>query len=160
MSPCRLTRTCLRTAIAAGVKTPVARVVILAALLVGWPGHVLANTCRNAANQLTQYISQVNQVAYWEQSQGIPMKCGWNPMCMQTMMQQLQYWYAQQANFVNGMYVQLARRCNTQPGRIDRGDPRTEVEDITIGLEDVATKGKDKQVRITIPSTPEGFQPR
>lgn len=159
MSPCRLTSTCLRTAIAAGVKTPVVRVVILAALLVGWPGHVLANTCRNAANQLTQYISQVNQVAYWEQSQGIPMKCGWNPMCMQPMMQQLQYWYAQQANFVNGTYMQLARRCNTQPGQIDHGDPRTEVEDITIGLEDVATKGKDKQVRITIPSTPEGFQP-
>ena len=150
MSPCRLTSTCLRTAIAAGVKTPVARVVILAVLLVGWPGHVLANTCRNAANQLTQYISQVNQVAYWEQSQGIPMKCGWNPMCMQPMMQQLQYWYAQQVNFVNGTYMQLAPRCNTQ----------AEVEDITIGLGDVATKGKDKQVRITIPSTPEGFQPR
>lgn len=160
MSPCRLTGTCRPAAIAAGVKTSVVRMVILAALLVGWPGYVLANTCRNAANQLAQYISQVNQVVYWERSQGIPMKCGWNPMCMQSMMQQLQYWYAQQANFVNGTYMQLAQRCNTQPGRIDRGDPQKEVEDITIGLEDVAINGKDKQVRITIPSTPEGFQSR
>ena len=40
MSPCRLTGTCLPAAIAAGVKTSAARVVILAALLVGWPGHV------------------------------------------------------------------------------------------------------------------------
>lgn len=160
MSPCRLTGTCLPAAIAAGVKTPAARVVILVALLVGWPGHVLANTCRNAANQLAQYISQVNQVVYWERSQGIPMKCGWNPMCVQLGLQQLQVWYAQQTNFMNGTYMQLAEECNTQPGRIDHGDPQREVEDITIGLEDVATKGKDKQVRITIPSTPEGFQSR
>lgn len=133
-------------------KAPVARAVVLAALLLAWPGYALANTCGNAAFQLTQYAAQVNQIANWEQSQGIPMRCIGNLMCMQVMQQQLQSWYIQQSNFVNMTYMQLARACNNTrvpPGQIDLSNS----EEITVDKE-------DKDVAIKVPSTPQGFQPR
>ena len=67
-------------------KTPVARALVLAALLLAWPGYALANTCGNGAFQLMQYAAQVNQIAQWEQTQGIPMRCFGNPICVQAML--------------------------------------------------------------------------
>lgn len=74
-------------------------------------------------------------------------------MCMQGMLQQLHFWYAQQANFVNMKYSQFARACaNIQsPGQIDPRNPR-ELEEITVD-------DQDRNVRIRVPSNPEGFQP-
>ena len=133
-------------------KTPVARALVLAALLLAWPGYALANTCGNAVFQLTQYAAQVNQIANWEQSQGIPMKCVGNPMCVQVMLQQLKAWYAQQSNFVNMTYMQIAQACTntrTRPDPIDLSNP----EEITVDNE-------DRETVIKVPSTPEGFQPQ
>lgn len=136
-------------------KVPVMRAVVLAAFLsLAWPGYVLANTCGNAAFQLTQYAAQVNQIAQWEQAQGIPMRCGGNPMCIQVGLQQLQNWYIQQSSIVNRTYMQLAQSCNTlpghtRPGPIDLKKP-----------EEIIIDDENKEVVIKVPSTPEGFQSR
>lgn len=126
---------------------------VLVALLLAWPSYALSNTCGNVASQLTQYVAQINQIANWEANQGISGRCGWNQMCMQGMLQQLHFWYAQQANFVNMKYSQFARACaNIQsPGQIDPRNPR-ELEEITVD-------DQDRNVRIRVPSNPEGFQP-
>ena len=135
----------------------------LLAFLLTWPGYALANTCWNAANQLTQYIAQVNQVANWEQSQGIRMRCFGNTMCMQGGLNQLQYWYAQQSNFVNMTYMQLVQACSTPitppPPPPPPPPPRKKMENIVIGLNDIAKNGQNKNTTVTIPLTPEGFKP-
>ena len=127
---------------------------VLAAVLQAWPGYAYSNTCGNAAFQLTQYVAQVNQIANWEASQGIPMKCGWNQMCVQALLQQLNFWYYQQSNFVNMQYAQIARQCSGSPypSQIDPRNPGR--------LEELEIDDEDRTVAIKIPGTPEGFQPQ
>lgn len=121
-------------------------------------------SCGIAQQQLQGYVSQVNQVANWEYMQGIPMRCGYNGQCAQWWLSQLNMWYAQQAQLVNGWYQQIAMQCAGQssPGQIAQND-----EDLGGGepidegaIEDMDIDDEDKTVRIKIPSNPKGFKPR
>lgn len=121
-------------------------------------------SCGMAQQQLQGYVSQVNQVANWEYVQGIPMRCGYNGQCTQWWLYQLNMWYAQQSQLVNGWYQQIATQCAGQsnPGEIaqtdddlDGGEPINES-----AIEDMDIDDEDKSVRIRIPSNPKGFKPR
>ena len=132
------------------------RWMVLMVLLVSRPTGADSSTCGNALLQFQAYVAQVNQVANWELLQGIPMRCGWNGLCVQAMRQQLDLWYAHQSNLANNQYAQIVRLCTRMPAprpghKIDIRDPGA-VEKITIDEE-------DRAVVIRIPDTPEGFRP-
>ena len=114
------------------------------------------NTCGMALQQLQMYVAQVNQIANFEYQQGIGMRCGGNPMCVQGMLQQLNFWYGQQRNMVNGYYMQIAQQCSSSgPVQMPQqsGDRMNERDVKTLDIDD-----HDKTARIRIPSTPQGFQ--
>lgn len=119
-------------------------------------------SCGMAQQQLQGYVNQVNYVANMEYSQGIPMKCGYNAQCAQVLMSQLNMWYAQQAQMVNGWFQQIAMQCagQSRPGRIARSDDDFDGgEPIDEGaIENMDIDDEDKTVRIRIPSTPRGFR--
>jgi hypothetical protein len=120
------------------------------------------NTCGMALQQLQMYVGRVNQTAQYEYYQGIPMRCRGNPMCGQAMLQQLNFWYAQQSNMVNNYYMQISAQCSSGPPTPlerrpdDTGSPRISERDVkTVQIDD-----EDRTVRIKIPSTPQGFVPQ
>jgi hypothetical protein len=122
------------------------------------PASAQMNTCGMALQQLQMYVVQVNQTAQFEYQQGIPMRCGGNPMCGQAMFQQLNFWYAQQANMVNNYYMQIASQCSSRgqvPMPRQPDNRMTERDVTTLDVDD-----KDRTVRIRIPSTPQGFIPQ
>ena len=121
-------------------------------------------TCGVAVNQLQGYVVQVNSFANAEYYQGIPMRCGANPQCMQWWLVQLNAWYAQQTTLVNGWYQQIVQECGGNDGgsneRIDveEADESGPGEMDDDAIEDLEVDDEDKTVRIRIPSTPKGFQ--
>lgn len=147
-------------------RAPIAGISILCSTVIGLalapPATAQMNTCGSALAQLQQYVLQVNQAAQWELYQGIPMRCQGNPMCGQMLLQQLDFWYRQQAGLVNNYYMQIAQQCSSQaptgiptrPG--EGGMPRVDEQDVT----DLQVDDEDRTVRIRIPTTPQGFRPR
>lgn len=122
-------------------------------------------SCVDAAIQLQQYAGQVNQVANYWYYQGIAQSCYGNPMCANAMLQQLNYWYQQQAARVNQWYYQISYQCNGSrpspsdlPGRGARAGSQGIDEDAIEELE--ADADEEKTVAIVIPDNPRGFRPR
>jgi hypothetical protein len=123
----------------------------------------LSNTCGIAVSQLQNYVYQVNSAANTAYYNYIPMQCGYNPMCQQTLLNQLNNWYMQQTYQVNAWYSQILQQCNQQPPQIGK-IPNTGQSDSRPGkidedtVKDIKVDDEDKTVRIRIPSTPEGFK--
>ena len=121
-------------------------------------------SCGMAQQQLQGYVGQVNQVANWEYTQGIPMRCGYNGQCAQWWLFQLNMWYGQQAQLVNGWYQQISTQCagESHPGEIAQTDDDLDGgEPIDEGaIEDMEIDDEDQTVRIRIPSNPKGFKPQ
>ncbi len=120
-------------------------------------------TCGTAVEQPQQYVAGVNQMANQEYFNGIPYKCGWNQQCRYLLLQQLNGWYLQQSNMVNGWYQQIVANCSSNPEsaprRVKRKQPQNSAPELD--EDDVASidvDKEDKTVRIRIPSTPSGFQ--
>lgn len=127
------------------------------------PASAQMNTCGAAVGQLQDYVARVNQVTQFEMQGGIARRCGGNPYCMQGLYQQLQMWYAQQSNLVNNYYMQISQQCSQQPSRPlprrhGRDDGPSTIDEDDVSQLDV--DDEDKTVKIRIPKTPQGFQPR
>lgn len=138
-------------------------VIVLAIGFTTMAANAQTSTCGSAVSQLQNYVAQVNAFASSEYNQGIPMRCGGNPNCMQWWLGQLNGWYMQQTNLVNGWYGQLTQQCTHQsgaPGRIRNRRPSNddpgEIDESSI--EDIRVDDEDKTVRIRIPSSPKGFR--
>jgi hypothetical protein len=129
--------------------------------------QIPSTTCGTAVSQLQSYVAQVNQFANAEYYRGIPLRCGGNPLCMQTWLGYLNQWYAQQSASVNGWYATLVRQC-TAPTRAPRKKsvPLQRSSETQVGgldedaVEDLEVDDEDKTVRIRIPETPNGFRSR
>ena len=127
------------------------------------PAVAQTTTCGNAVSRLQHYVAGVNSFANMEYYQNIPMRCGGNWGCQQMWLQQLNGWYMQQSNLVNGWYSQILTGCNAQGGSGNQGvggrtggnkPPIIEESDVeTIDIDE-----EDKTVRIRIPSTPSGYR--
>jgi hypothetical protein len=122
-----------------------------------------SNTCGIAVSQLQNYVLQVNTAANTAYYNYIPMQCGPNPMCQQTLLNQLNNWYMQQTYQVNAWYSQIVQQCSQQSpqiGRIPSSRPSDsgpgEIDEDTV--KDIEVDDEDKTVRIKIPSTPKGFR--
>lgn len=122
-------------------------------------------TCGDAVARLQHYIGGVNTFAHTEYHQGIPLRCGGNPVCMQAGLQQLNAWYFSQSTMVNNWYSQIVANCSTStaspdrltvPSRQVRRDAPPELDEDEISSIDV--DDEDKTVRIRIPSNPMGYQ--
>lgn len=126
--------------------------------------HAQEVLCASAVNQLNAYAGEVNRVANYEYYQGIPMRCGPNIMCQQTLLYQLNAWYQQNANNANNWYATIIRECsqNTGPRTLggNRGDDEQAPEINTSRIEDIEIEDQDQTVRIRIPSSPNGFNPQ
>jgi hypothetical protein len=120
-------------------------------------------TCGIAVAQLQQYVAQVNQVANY-QYQAIQFNCGFNTFCSQAYLSQLNFWYAQQSSLVNGWYSQIVFECsgNRSPGELRsrraRRDDAPRIDERQI--DELTVDDEDKTVRIRIPDSPRGFEPR
>jgi hypothetical protein len=161
--PVALTDAQLDQVIGGGLARMAAALCALGGCLLAPPAFAQMNTCGNALLQLQQYVAMVNQTAHFEFSRGIAMRCGGNPYCGRALLQQLNFWYAQQANLVNNYYMQISQQCSSRvpsplpPRPGGGGISRTiDEEDVT----DLRVDDEDRTVRIRIPSTPQGFQPR
>ena len=88
--------------------------------------------CGAAVAQLQGYVQQVNTIAQVEYSRGIPARCGYNNYCAQSLLQQLNVWYAQQSGLVNQWYATIARQCTSQQpaARRTKSRPSDEIEDV------------------------------
>jgi len=124
--------------------------------------HARGMTCGLAVNQLQSYVAQVNGFANSEYYQGIPMRCGPNPQCLQWWVMQLNAWYAQQTSMVNGWYQQLIQECGASGGasriRVEEADEDGPGEMDEDAIDDLEVDDEDRTVRIRIPSTPNGFR--
>ena len=135
--------------------------------------------CNIAIQSLQLYAAQVNQIYNNEYYTIIPkQRCPatdqfgnfFNPQLVQNCrIQTLGYlnnWYAQQCNYVNNWYAQIVQGCaipnnsstppapDPQPGAQASAKISTsKIKDLSAGVDD------DKTVRITIPTTAEGFRP-
>lgn len=117
-------------------------------------------SCGIAQQQLQGYVGQVNYVANYEYTQGIPMRCGFNVQCQTWWFTQLNMWYSQQAQQVNNWYQQIAIQCteDQNPKSITKITSKSSsINDDAI--EDLEIDDEDKTVRIKIPSNPKGFNP-
>lgn len=121
-------------------------------------------TCGLAQQQLQQYVAQVNYVANLEYHQGIPQRCYGNQYCMNTLLQQLNMWYQNQAAQVNQWYYQISVECSGErpsrdglPGRGARAGGN-EIDESAI--DDLEVDDQDADVAIVIPDSPNGFRPR
>lgn len=142
-------------------KRSIIRCLPVAFLILNSQVALAQNTCGTAVWQLQNYVAQVNAAANAEYYQGIPFRCGGNPICMQSLLGQLNAWYMQQSMQVNSWYGQITMQCTgggTQnipsrrpseeaPGELDEG-----------AIEDLEIDDEDKSVRIRIPSTPRGYR--
>lgn len=120
------------------------------------------NTCGAAVMQLQNYAVQINTFANSEYYQGIPLRCGWAPACMQWWLGQLNSWYMQQDALVTAWYNQITMQCTQQrmPGTL-RNRRQTDNEPGQLDqrkIEDLNVDDEDKTVRIRIPSTPKGYR--
>lgn len=119
------------------------------------------DTCSGALWQLQQYVSQVNYQAQMEYSQGIPMKCGGNPYCAQSLLQQLNYWYQQQSALVNRYYYSIAQQCSSEQDMsapLDDANIDSPMDESDIA--DLQVDDEDRTVKIRIPDNPQGFRPK
>ncbi|MES2325489.1 MAG: hypothetical protein V4633_24835 [Pseudomonadota bacterium] len=122
------------------------------------------STCGAAVAQLQQYVASVNHFANKEYYQDIPGRCGGNPMCMQSWLQQLNGWYMSQSAMVNGWYGQILANCSSKrQGRPIGGNgggndapPELDEDDVA----DIDVDDEDKTVRIRIPDTAMGYRQR
>ncbi|MDB5873779.1 MAG: hypothetical protein JWQ07_3221 [Ramlibacter sp.] len=136
----------------------------LAMLFTASPAISQSLTCGTAVSRLQQYVAGVNQFANGEYYQAIPARCGGNQQCMYWWLQQLNGWYMQQSNAVNGWYQQIQAGCSNdssgkKPKRITKKQPRDAAPELD--EEDVASlevDDEDKTVRIRIPSNPSGYR--
>ena len=130
--------------------------------------------CGVAVGQLINYGTQVNNFYNTEFHNIIPnQRCPavvpnqWghpvyvNPMAVQGCRQQhlvwLNQWYAQQVNYVNGWQSQIANSCFTTPPDVNENTSKIEteeLEELEVGLDET------KSLKITIPTTAEGYSPR
>jgi hypothetical protein len=129
--------------------------------------QVPSTTCGDAVAQLQNYVVQVNAFATSEYYQGIPLRCGGNPFCMQTWLGYLNQWYAQQSVAVNGWYSTLVRQCTSPKApprkksvRLQRSSESEAGGLDEDAIEDLTVDDEDKTVRIKIPDTPNGFRGR
>jgi hypothetical protein len=139
--------------------------------------------CISAVSQLQSYAQQVNQTYYNEFHFTIPNnRCpaydGWgrayNPLaiqnCRNQMVINLNIWYSQQSNYVNNWYMSIASSCSdngpdgeiyTRPAPRRRSDENENRQISTVQIEELSKDiDGDRQVRISIPRTAEGFRPR
>jgi hypothetical protein len=115
--------------------------------------------CVDAPMQLQQYINQVNQTANYWYYQGIPQNCGVNQYCANAMLQQLNFWYQQQAGMVNQWYYQIAVSCTNQaPTNQIAPRPADKPIDNNVVQELPVDQDSQKTVRIVIPDNPNGFR--
>lgn len=138
------------------------------------------STCGEAIYNLQNYAVQVNRIysdEYWSIIPNLrcPLTDSYgrvvNPMIVQNcrlqFLQHLNQWYFNQCTYVNNMYAQIARSCSdstpikNKPAPISRkaSDQMEEIntndiEELTAGVDE------EKAVRITIPKTAAGFNPR
>jgi hypothetical protein len=151
------------------MQTRLRLVISVLALALGLTANTLAQTpattCGEAVGQLQGYVQRVNAFANNEYYYGIPGRCGGNPGCMQWWLVQLNSWYAQQSNLVNGWYSQIVTQCMAPTQRPTRKSvPLTKSsEEVAGGLDedavqDLQVDDEDKTVRIKIPKTPNGFK--
>lgn len=128
------------------------------------PAASQSQTCGTAVAQLQQYVAQVNSLASSEYYQGIPIRCGGNQQCMYMWLQQLNGWYMNQSNLVNGWYQQISSACTSgasrpSSSRVSRRQTRDaapELDEDEVASLDV--DDEDKTVRIRIPSNPSGYR--
>lgn len=120
--------------------------------------------CGTAVSQLQYYVSQVNQVAVFEYYQGIPARCFGNAYCAQAQLFQLDAWYRQQSLLVNDWYGRITAACTAGgvaqrlPTRRDESSNRRRMDETAI--EDLEVDDEDRTVRIRIPETADGYEPR
>jgi len=137
---------------------------IFCLLLFAAPVSIAQNmSCGSAVSQLQQYVAGVNQFTQQEYYRNIPARCGMNQQCAYWWLQQLNAWYMNQSNMVNGWYQQITATCSSgqQPPRIGNSGGRDAPPELD--EDDVATldvDDKDKTVRIRIPSNPSGYRGR
>jgi hypothetical protein len=122
-------------------------------------------TCGEAVGQLQGYVQRVNAFANSEYYYGIPSRCMGNGACMQWWLAQLNAWYFQQSNLVNGWYSQIVTQCTAPTRRPTRKNVQlTKSSEEEVGgldenaVEDLQVDDEDKTVRIKIPKTPNGFR--
>jgi hypothetical protein len=144
-------------------RSAVSAMAVSAAVVIAPSANAQQMSCGDAVYQLQMYVAQVNQIANFEYYQGIAQRCGYNQYCGNTLLQQLNYWYQQQAQMVNGWYMQINQTCagNSYPGGIGNSGgngapPELDEDDI----EDIEVDDEDRTVRIRIPDNPRGFSPR
>jgi hypothetical protein len=114
--------------------------------------------CSAAVSQLQTYANQVNSIAQAEANQGIPLRCGPNPYCAQTLYQQLSAWYAQQSALINQWYTTIARQCSPPPVQQSAASRKKQTRPTEeIDVDDLEVDDDDKTVRIRIPSSPSGY---
>lgn len=121
------------------------------------------STCGAAVAQLQQYVVRVNAFATGEYYRGIPARCGLNSQCSQWWLGQLNAWYMQQSQLVNGWYARLSAQCTSGgagPGTVGINVPSSQGPG---GLDESAVSSlqvddEDKTVVIKIPSNPQGFR--
>jgi hypothetical protein len=116
-------------------------------------------SCGIAQHQLQGYVNQVNNIANFEFSQGIPMRCGFNGQCTNWLLFQLNSWYSQQTQLVNVWYQKIAIKCtsDSSPGRIEGSIEEPIEED---AIDEMVIDDEDKTVKIKIPKNPNGFSPK
>lgn len=156
-------RAALRRRSAGSAKSRAA--IVACALLacgVSQTSHAQDVSCGLAVSQLQQYVAQVNSFANGEFYQGIPMRCGPDPMCAQWWLGQLNAWYMQQTSLVNGWYSRISQQCSQQPApsRVpSRRQTDSQPGELDEGaIEDLEVDDEDRTVRIRIPSTPSGYR--
>jgi hypothetical protein len=142
-----------------------AALVVLAVLVTAGPATAQNLTCGSAVSRLQEYVAGVNSFANTEYYQAIPARCGGNQQCMYWWLQQLNGWYMQQSNMVNGWYQQIQTGCSSdsstrsRPKRITKKQSRDAAPELD--EDDVASldvDDEDKTVRIRIPSNPSGYK--
>lgn len=136
----------------------------LAATLLLAGGAVAQVPCGTAVSQLQYYVAQVNQAAVFEYYQGIPARCFGNAYCAQSQLFQLDAWYRQQSLLVNDWYGRITAACTAEgvaqrlPTRRDQSSNRRRMDETAI--EDLEVDDEDRTVRIRIPDTADGYEPR
>ncbi len=143
------------------------RVISFFSLLLILNSNSTAQTsCSNAVMQLQHYAQGVNQM-YYHYYTNAGSYCGFNwAYCLNN----LNYWYFQQCNYVNQWYNTIAYQCaSIQPTHKpaptrqihDRQAPEMDVDEIEDLEEDIADAGNGrKKVTLQIPTDATGWQAR
>ena len=144
------------------VRTPAISLVTICLLFfLNQPVQADGVACGDALRQLQAYAVQVNAITYAEYNQNIPIRCAFNPYCLQLGLAQLSAWYMQQSSLVNNWYMQVVAQYegSTPPAVPIQQQTQESPGRINVdAIKEITVDDEDKTARIKIPDTPQGFK--